>query len=94
VVDTTSALGAFDLEVHYTPDTTQASQLRDPPSARRQVLEIMTSILALHPEVHDAFHGIWVRADQGDASVFSLELPMEQIAALPPPGNTSSSVAK
>jgi hypothetical protein len=93
-IETSSALGALDLEVHYTSDATQTTQLRDPPSARKQVIDVMTSILALHPEVHDAFHGIWVHADQGDASLFSLELPMEQIAALPAPGTASSSVAK
>lgn len=93
-IDTSSALGALDLEVNYAPNPTQAAQLRDPPSARKQVLDVMTSILALHPEVHDAFHGIWVHANQGDASIFSLELPMDQIAALPPPGTTSSSMAK
>lgn len=92
-IDTSSALGGLDLEVHYTPDATQESQLRDPPSARKQVLDVMTSILALHPDVHDGFHGIWVHADKGDASLFSLELPMDQIAALPPPANSSSSMA-
>jgi hypothetical protein len=93
-IDTTSALGPLDLEVNYAPDATQASQLRDPPSARKQVMDVMTSILALHPELHDAFHGIWVHAEQGDSDIFSLELPMEQIAALPAPGTTSSSIAK
>jgi hypothetical protein len=57
-------------------------------------MDVMTSILALHPELHDAFHGIWVHAEQGDSDIFSLELPMEQIAALPAPGTTSSSIAK
>jgi len=93
-IDTTSALGPLDLEVNYVPNPTQASQLRDPPLARKQVMDVMTSILALHPELHDAFHGIWVHAEQGDAALFSLELPMEQIAALPAPGSTSSSIAK
>ena len=93
-IDTSSALGSLDLEVNYMPSPTQASQLRDPPSARKQVMDVMTSILALHPELQDAFHGIWVHANQGEASLFSLELPMEQIAALPAPGSTSSSVAK
>jgi hypothetical protein len=93
-IDTTSALGPLDLEVNYTPNPLQASQLRDPPSARKQVIDVMTSILALHPELHEGFHGIWVHAEQGDAAVFSLELPMEQIAALPAPGTTSSSMAK
>jgi hypothetical protein len=93
-IDTSSALGGLDLEVNYTASPVQATQLRDPPAARKQVLDVMTSILALHPEVHDAFHGIWVHANQGDASLFSLELPMDQIAALPAPGSTSSSLAK
>lgn len=93
-IETSSALGALDLEVNYAANPAQAAQLRDPPSARKQVLDVMTSILALHPEVHDAFHGIWVHANQGEASIFSLELPMDQIAALPQPGTTSSSMAK
>lgn len=93
-IDTTSALGSLDLEVNYNANPTQVSQLHDPPSARKQVLDVMTSLLALHPEVQNAFHGIWVHANQGQASLFSLELPMEQIAALPAPGSTSSSLAK
>ncbi len=93
-IDTSSALGSLDLEVNYTASPAQATQLRDPPSARKQVLDVMSALLALHPEVHDAFHGIWVHANQGQASLFSLELPMEQIAALPAPGSTSSSMAK
>ena len=93
-IDTTSALGSLDIEVNYNANAAQLSQLRDPPSARKQVIDVMTSILALHPELHDAFHGIWVHANQGQASLFSLELPMEQIAALPAPGSTSSSMAK
>lgn len=80
-VDTTTAFGGLDLEVHYSPDPGQAAQLRDPPSARKQVVGVMTALLAAHPELHDAFHGIWVHADQGTASLFALELPMEQIAA-------------
>jgi hypothetical protein len=78
-IDTTAELGTFDLEVQYTPDNAQAAQLRDPPTARKQVTQVMTALLALHPELHDAFHGIWVHANQGSNSLFSLELPMDQI---------------
>ncbi len=78
-IDTTATFGALDLEVHYTPDTAQTAELRDPPTARKQVTRVMTALLALHPELQDAFHGIWVQADQGSASIFSLELPMDQI---------------
>ena len=93
-IDTSSALGSLDLEVNYNANAAQAGQLRDPPAARKQVLDVMTALLALHPEIRDAFHGIWVHANQGQASAFSLELPMEQIAALPGPGSISSSMAK
>ena len=93
-IDTTSALGSLDLEVNYNANASQATQLHDPPAARKQVLDVMTALLALHPELHDAFHGIWVHANQGQASLFSLELPMDQIAAMPAPGSTSSSMAK
>jgi hypothetical protein len=41
----------------------------------------MTALLSLHPELRDAFHGIWVHADQGSVSLFSLELPMDQITS-------------
>jgi hypothetical protein len=80
-VDTTTAFGGLDLEVHYAPDPGQAALLRDPPMARKQVVSVMMALLATHPELKDAFHGIWVHADQGDASLFALELPMDQIAA-------------
>jgi hypothetical protein len=92
-VDTTTTFGALDLDVHYTPDPTQAAQLRDPPSARKQVTDVMSALLQLHPELQSAFHGIWVHADQGNATLFALELPMNQIAAAPPV-SASSSVAR
>lgn len=78
-IDTTDTFGALDLEVHYTPDTTQTAQLRDPPTARKQVTDVMTALLALYPELHDAFNGIWVNADGASATLFSLELAMNQI---------------
>jgi len=78
-IDTTAALGTLDIEVHYAPDAAQASELHNPPTARKQVTEVMTALMAVHPELQEAFHGIWVYADEGSASLFSLELPMEQI---------------
>jgi hypothetical protein len=78
-IDTTTALGTLDLEVHYLPDVAQAAQLHNPPTARKQVTEVMTALVAVHPELQEAFHGIWVYADEGSASLFSMELPMEQI---------------
>ena len=78
-IDTTALFGPLDLEVHYTPDPSQAALLRDPPMARKQVTAVMTALLAMHPEFESAFHGIWVQADAGSASLFSLELPMDQL---------------
>jgi hypothetical protein len=78
-IDTTSTFGALDLDVHYQPDPTQASQLRDPPTARKQVVDVMSALLEQYPELRQAFHGIWVHADQGAMSLFALELPMDGI---------------
>ena len=80
-VDTTTTFGPLDLEVGYIPDATQTAQLHDPIAARKQVLQVMAGLLSLHPELRDAFHGIWVHADQGTASLFALELPMDQITS-------------
>jgi len=78
-VDTSTTFGGLDLDVHYVPDATQAAQLSNPPLARQQVLDVMNALLQAHPELHQAFHGIWVHADQGNATLFALELPMNQI---------------
>jgi hypothetical protein len=94
-IDTTTTFGALDLEVHYIPDIAQAAQLHDPPTARKQVTALMTSLLTAHPELHDAFHGFWVLADGGSASLFSLELPMDQIGPWAQPlVKSASSVAR
>ena len=84
-VGTTTQFGALDIELHYSPDATQASQLRTPITARKQASDIMAALLTQHPELRDAFHGIWALADQGQgqSSLFALELPMNQIAAGP-----------
>lgn len=92
-ISTTTALGGFDLEVHYIPNAAQLAQLRDPVAARKQVIDVMTGLLALHPELRAAFRGIWVHADQGNASVYALDLPMSDIPGVPGPGGTSTSPA-
>jgi len=94
-IDTTTEFGALDLDVHYNPDATQAAQLHDPPSARRQVTELMTALLALRPELQEAFHGMWIHADEASGSIFELELPMDQIVGhTQPPTTVSISVAR
>jgi hypothetical protein len=82
-VDTTNTFGTLDLDVHYTPDAAQAAQLRDPPAARQQVTDVVSALIEQHPELHQAFHGIWVHADQGQVSLFALDLPMDGIGQSP-----------
>ena len=79
-IHTTTEFGALDLDVHYAPDPTQAAQLTQPIEARKQVTLVMSALLAQHPGLREAFHGMWVHADQGDSSLFALELPMDQIS--------------
>ena len=92
-IDTTDTFGGLDLDVQYTPDATQAAQLQDPPTARKQVTAIMSALVELHPELQTAFHGIWVHANQGTTSLFALELPMAEIAANPLPPSASANPA-
>lgn len=90
-VDTTTQFGGLDLDVHYIPNPTQAAQLRTPTEARKQVTDVMMALLAEHPGLRPAFHGMWVHADQGDSSLFALELPMDQIV---PSGQPQAAVAR
>ncbi len=82
-VDTTTQFGPLDIDLHYSPNPAQTAQLRVPVSARQQVTDVMSSLLLQHPELKQAFHGIWIHADQGNASLFALELPMDQIPSAP-----------
>jgi hypothetical protein len=89
-IDTTALFGPLDLEVDYIPDASQAVQLRDPQSARKQVTVMMMALLALHPELREAFHGIWVQAGEGSTPIFSLELSMDQIGPATQPSAIAS----
>jgi hypothetical protein len=89
-IDTTAEFGGLDIDLHYSPNPSQTAQLRDPPAARKQVTDVMKALVALRPELQNAFHGIWVHADEGNASLFALELPMSGIAVGLPPQATSS----
>ena len=71
---TDDALGGFDLVVHYN------STSSDPVTNREHIIAVMRGLLALHPELRDAFHGLWVFADAGpEGQAFSLEQPMAAI---------------
>lgn len=92
-VSTTTAFGALDLDVRYAPDASEAAQLQNPQQARQQVTEIMAALVELHPGLKQAFHGIWLHAQQGPSSLFALELPMAQITSAPPPQAAESTPA-
>jgi hypothetical protein len=92
-VSTTTEFGALDLDVRYAPDAVESAQLRNPVDARRQVSEIMAALVELHPGLRQAFHGIWLHAQQGQASLFALELPMQEITSTPPPPAAESTPA-
>ena len=87
-MDPTDALGPLDLEVQYAPSAAQAAQLNDPVTARKQVTEAMLALLAQHPELRVAFHGIWMRAEEGGSPIYALELPMNEIQ--PEPGTQTA----
>jgi hypothetical protein len=71
---TDDALGGLDLVVRYT-----AVSNSDPAAARARTLEVMKALLAAHPELRAAFHGLWVFSDAPGQPPFALELPMDQI---------------
>jgi hypothetical protein len=65
----------LDLVVTY-----QATANQDPVAARAQVTAVMRALLATHPELESAFHGLWVYASTpGNQHPFALELPMKEI---------------
>jgi hypothetical protein len=71
---TDDALGGLDLVVHY--DSTNS----DPVAGRAHTIAVMRGLLALHPELREAFHGLWVFADAGTGGqAFALEQPMSEL---------------
>ncbi len=84
-IDTTTEFGGLDLDIHYTPSVAEVAQLQTPSTARTQVTSLMAALVQQHPELKQAFHGIWAHADQGNGSLFALELPMDQISPGPQP---------
>lgn len=67
--------GQLDLVVTY-----KATGSQDPVAARAQVVAVMRAMLQQHPELAQAFHGLWVHASTPDNQhPFALELPMGEI---------------
>ena len=72
---TDDALGGLDLVVHYDGDGNG-----DLVAARAHTIAVMRGLLTLHPELRDAFHGLWGFADASGGQPFSLE---QSMGALP-----------
>jgi hypothetical protein len=75
---TDSSFGGLDLVVNY-----NAADVSDPVAARTHTVALMKELLALHPELKDGFHGLWVFAHAPNQPPFGLELPIAEIAAQP-----------
>jgi hypothetical protein len=71
---TDGSLGGLDLVVRYT-----ATDASDPVATRAVNLDVMKAMLAAHPELHDAFHGLWVFAEAPNQRPFGNEVAMGDI---------------
>jgi hypothetical protein len=71
---TDDALGGLDVVAHY------KSTSSDPVAGRTHTIAVMRGLLALHPELREAFHGLWVFADAGPGGqAFALEQPISEL---------------
>jgi hypothetical protein len=71
---TDDALGGLDVVAHYN------STSSDPVAGRAHTIAVMHGLLALHPELRESFHGLWVFADAGPGGqAFALEQPMSEL---------------
>lgn len=66
--------GGLDLVINY-----ETKDVSDPVATHTQIVELMKAVLAQHPELRQAFHGLWVYAHADKQSPYAIELPMNQI---------------
>ena len=71
---TDGSLGGLDLVISY-----KATDVSDPVATRSHILALMKAMLQQHPELREAFHGLWVYANAPGQRPFAIELPMNQI---------------
>lgn len=73
-IHTDGSLGGLDLVLRYT-----AQSVSDPVATRQQNIAVMHLMLQAHPELKQAFHGLWVYAVAPGQDPFGIELPMGQV---------------
>lgn len=73
-IHTDGSLGGLDLVLRYT-----ATDTSDPVAARARNLELMKAVLEAHPELRDAFHGLWVFAEAPNQRPYGNEVAMSEI---------------
>lgn len=73
-METSDALGRLDLVLHF-----NAKDTTNPTATRQLNTAVMQAMLKAHPELRDAFHGLWVYAVAPGQAPFGIELPMKQI---------------
>jgi hypothetical protein len=78
---TDASFGGLDLVVDY--NAANASEVTDPVSARARTVALMKALLAVHPELKNGFHGLWVFANTPGQHPFALELPVAEIESQP-----------
>lgn len=73
-IHTDGSLGGLDLVVNY-----KTNDVSDPVATRSRNVEVMKALLKQHPELREAFHGLWVYANAENQHPYAIELPMNQI---------------
>ncbi len=73
-VDDTLAKDKIDVAAHLKVDS-----LGDATSARTRNLAAASALLAAHPDLRSAFHGVWIFADAPGQSPYATELAMSEI---------------
>ena len=71
---TDGSLGGLDLVVNY-----KTESVADPVATRSRNVDVMKALLSQHPELREAFHGLWVYANAENQQPYAIELPMSQI---------------
>jgi hypothetical protein len=77
-----TAMGVDDSLRADKPDVTahiKVDALGDPAAARKRNVEAMAALVAAHPELRKAFHGVWVFADAPGQTPYGTELAMGEI---------------